>query len=273
MLGSSSKTAHFRKVKRTVYGIDIALGAIMVVAVSYFYGIQAKPLYIPLDSILLTVGLIELMVFSESMAFKFMELKYSDSASAKLFIVCRINKRAVVALVVALMVSFTLIMPGVLAAAEDSTSTRWEGTMIDEDNNVSVTLGSRDALGMSWVSQISVSARVVEGSSLRYTLYSVADGAPPKVIYSENVASGSNVTRDIPIAYREGYHEYILNFTKTDNATTAVVGYSTDTRISGIYGLYIPLLGFVFIFSSVPVIAAVYVRKKRYIMDSIYESV
>jgi len=264
MLLTTDRTMHFRKVRSILYVVNFSIAVALAIFVSLLYGFQVKPFFLPFDIVLLSIGLVCFMAFMTSVAFKLLELKNTESFSTKLIIVRRITRRALTTLGVCVIFSL-LILPQPASLVQNATGSEWRGDLMANTTALSVTVGSKDHLGTVWVKEIDVSW--IEGSYVNLTMNMAGD--------KRNQYGGLDRTKSmviIPLSYSDGYKEYELVFEKAKN-TTASVGYTLKTQMSGIYTWYIPALAISFVFVSMPIIVAMEIIRKKYTEGSIYEQI
>ena len=266
-LETGERTLHFRKVKRMLYMADIVISVTVAVLISVIYGFQIKPFFLPLDILLLAMGLVLLMVFIKSIAFKIFELKHSETSNTKLIITRMIIRRAFTAFVISLLLCL-MFVPYVTGAFRDVSGGRWEGTISADTGKAETSFSSKDNLGTVWMKEVEI--KLIGGESVkqvRFVLFSEGDN---NMTWKPGALDIKNASVVIHLPYADGNHQYKILF-ELSQRQNVTVGYVLKGDVSAVYGLYGPVLAIIFIISSVPVIAYGESAKKKFIAGSIYE--
>lgn len=268
LLELQPETFHYRRFKRIIYAIDAVVLVVLIIALCQLYGFRLKPLFIPFGVVLAVICLFALILFIKSTIFKVMELKYADSASTKLIILRRISKRAVIAGVSGALVLSLLIPPQIVGAVENTMDITWKSTIPADTGLLNVTFEGKNNLDTVWADTLVI--YTTEGREVRYTVTMKRQDGSERYVAAGIL--GINNPQDECVLFAEkGVYEYRITFISTESSS-ASVGHFVHYRVNGIFVSYIPSLAMSAVFAATIAWSFTVVQRKRYIRESIYES-
>jgi hypothetical protein len=269
-LAGGYRLANMKRTKKYLYIVEVLIliaAPIFVVLAENRYSL--KPFYLPINSFINFILIMLLIIMIESFVFKVLEMRLIKSNSTRYYIAKVAVRRATIILIVSVIIVVLLWTPYINQAIESGFTTK--GSI---NKGQSVAFNSRDAFGLTTVSQISVHAN--GGSANVY------------VVSEQNYDRFSGNSQELR-PYRINTNDYIANpdltieLTNMPNGvfyivvdigsvtTASSVDYTIASAFSSTFLSYVPLMALLFAVASAGWIAYLIPLQKKYSSGAIYK--
>lgn len=268
VLEDSIRLGRIRAIKKTLYVVQAALLVALAIFFVFVIGDAAlKPrLYLPIDQFIAVVALVMLIICVESFFFRILEIRFSRSSSARHLMAKNSIMRSFLLAVVAGIVTIVLMVPPVLAVAENATQRTV--TISSED----FAFWTKDPLAIQRVSELRAScSETVELYLVRDSDYLQYDGVVSEMYFQrinrDDYEIDGTLTIQVPDMDYTMLHLVVNDLASPGASVTVEIVNDTSETITGM----VAIMSMAFVVANVAWIAYLTPIKKKYAQNSIYK--
>lgn len=269
VLEDSVRLANLRRIKMTLYVVQVALLVALAVVLIFVIGdaTLTPRLYLPLDQFIAVMVLLLLVVCVESFFFRMMEIRFSRSSSARHLMAKTSMTRSILFAIISTIITIILIVPPVLAVTEDATQ-RTVRISSSED----FTFWSRDPLALQRVSELRASCnQAVELYMVDDSDYQTYDGRISDMYFMRlnrnDYELVDDLTIPVPVMDNKLLHLVVNDLSSPGATVTVDIAKDTSETITGI----VSLLALAFVVANVAWVAYLIPVERKYAQGSIYK--
>lgn len=269
VLEDSVRLGRIRSIKKMLYVVEVALLIAFAFLFVFVLGDAAlKPrLYLPIDQFVAVLVLVMLIICVESFFFRILEIKFARSSSARHLMAKNSIMRSVLLAIIAAIITVILIVPPVLAVAEDAAS-RTVAISSGED----FSFWTKDPLALSNVCELQAS------SSETVNLYLVSESdylefaGDVSEMYFKRI-NRVNYEIDDPLTIIVPDRDYERLYLVVDDRASPGASVTLDilSETSGTLTGTVAILSMAFVVANVAWIAYLTPIERKYAQGSIYK--
>lgn len=268
VLEDSIRLGRIRAIKRTLYVVEFALLVALAVFFLFVIGNAALTprLYLPIDEFLAVLTLVLLVICVESFFFRILEIRFARSSSARHLMAKNSITHSLLLAVVAAIVTIVLMVPSVLAVAEDAAEKTVSVSSEDFE------LWTKDPLALQRVSELRAACPdTVELYVVRDSDYVEYDGDVTDMYFQrinrDDYEIAGSLIIEMPVMEYALLHLVVNDLSSPGAIVTVTIVYDTSENITGI----VAILSMAFVVANVAWIAYLTPIEKKYAQGSIYK--